>query len=565
MTKKCLAFLLLLSMLGACATEHASVTPPSPAPAAGSASGLTMYLFALSRLRAAEGDLDGALSLLRRAMDADPSSPALYATAAQIYLQQNRVEEALAACEAAIKLDPNFVQAQLLAGNILVTMQREKDAVPYFKKVMELDPAKEEVYLHVAIYYLKSFDYEQAVNTLKAMIKAVPDSPFGYFYLAKTYDQMRLPRESLAYYKKAVELKPDFEQALIEMGISQETQGLTGDAIETYKGLLEINPANVNVVQHLAQLYIQQRRLDEALTLLQRNGGGGLENMRKVGLLQLELEQYDEAVATFREILKAEPAAHQVRFYLATAFEEMDEPELALTEFSKIPRESAYFTDALGHRAYLYKEQGEAAKGVALLTEEIKLNPGNIELYLHLAGLHEALEHYRDGIAVLTAMDAKLQADPRVSFRLGILYDKAGDKERSVAMMKRVLEATPDDAQALNYLGYTYAEMGVHLDEALTYLKKAVALKPDDGFILDSLGWVYYKLKRYGEAVQQLERAAELSEGDATVIGHLADAYCANHAHKKAIPLYRKLQKLEPERTDLADLIKHCRQESGEK
>jgi Flp pilus assembly protein TadD len=131
-------------------------------------------------------------------------------------------------------------------------------------------------------------------------------------------------------------------------------------------------------------------------------------------------------------------------------------------------------------------------------------------------------------------------------------------------MMKQVLAVTPDDAQALNYLGYTYAEMGVNLEEALSLLKRGVALKPDDGFILDSLGWAYYKLKRYGEAVNQLERAVKLTERDQTVIGHLIDAYCASHAYKKALPLLKSLQKLEPERTDLAEKIKHCRQESGE-
>jgi tetratricopeptide (TPR) repeat protein len=132
-------------------------------------------------------------------------------------------------------------------------------------------------------------------------------------------------------------------------------------------------------------------------------------------------------------------------------------------------------------------------------------------------------------------------------------------------MMKRVLAATPNDPQALNYLGYTYAEMGVNLEEALGYLKKAVSLKPDDGFILDSLGWTFFKLKRYDDAIYQLERAVELSDNDATVISHLADVYCASRHFKKALPLYKKLQKMEPERTDLAEKIKHCRQENGEK
>lgn len=567
MTTKSLALLLLIPLLSACATEHAAaVSTTNPAPyTATSTEGRTLYFYALARLRAGEGDADGALTLLKSALAADPDSPFLHTATAQIYLQQSRPDEALAECDAAIKLNPSYLQAQLLAGNILASLQREKEAIPYFKKVLELDPTKEEVYLHVAIFYLKSFEYEQAVDTLKSLIKAVPESPLGYYYLAKTYDQMRLPREALTYYKKAVELKPDFEQALIEMAISQETQGLVNDAIESYKNLLAVNPSNTNVVQHLAQLYIQQRRLDDALTLLEQDGGESLENSRKIGLLLLELERYDEAVTTFEQILKAEPNAQQVRFYLASAYEEMEEPDMAIEEFSKIPRDSAYYTDAVGHLAYLYKEKGQVDKGVGLLKDEIARDPSRVEPHLALAGLYESLERFQEGVDVLTSMSEKLKEDPRVSFRLGILYDKQGKKEQSVAMMKQVLAATPNDAQALNYLGYTYAEMGENLEEALGYLKKAVSLKPDDGFILDSLGWTYFKLKRYDDAIYQLERAVELSDNDTTVIGHLAEAYCAAHLSKKAIPLYKKLQKLEPERTDLAEKIKRCRQENADK
>jgi predicted Zn-dependent protease len=209
MTKKCLTLLLLISICNACATPRASElgpvasTPPnSTTPTTSvvaSADGSAMAIFAQARLRAGEGDLDGALLLLNKAMELDPASPFLHTAAAQINLQQNHPEEALAHCEVAIRIDPSFVPAQLMAGNILASMQREKDAIPYFKKVMELDPTKEEVYLHVAIFYLKSFEYEQAVNTLKAMVKAAPESPLGYYYLAKTYDQMRLPREALSY------------------------------------------------------------------------------------------------------------------------------------------------------------------------------------------------------------------------------------------------------------------------------------------------------------------------------------------------------------------------------
>ncbi|WP_243688500.1 tetratricopeptide repeat protein [Geotalea toluenoxydans] len=187
---------------------------------------------------------------------------------------------------------------------------------------------------------MKTFEYEGAVNTLKALIKVSPDSALGYYYLGKTYDQMKLSNEAIKYYKKAVELKPDFDQAFIDLAITQEMQGLTKDAINAYKELLKINPVNYTVVQHLVQLYIQNKDMESALILLQdmaRNNIGGQESHRKLGLILLEMERYEDAITEFCDILRQDPEAYQVRYYLASTYEEMEDFETAIEEFKKNP------------------------------------------------------------------------------------------------------------------------------------------------------------------------------------------------------------------------------------
>src|SRR5262249_39643666 len=113
----------------------------------------------------------------------------------------------------------------------------------------------------------------------------------------------------------------------------------------------------------------------------------------------------------------------------------------------------------------------------------------------------------------------------RYYFTLGALQGEAGQREPSIASVRKAIDLNPKNAAALNYLGYSLAEEGQSLDEAEQLILRALAVEPNDGFYADSLGWVYYQRGDYDRAVEQLERAVELAGEDATVSEHLADAY----------------------------------------
>jgi Flp pilus assembly protein TadD len=100
--------------------------------------------------------------------------------------------------------------------------------------------------------------------------------------------------------------------------------------------------------------------------------------------------------------------------------------------------------------------------------------------------------------------------------------------------MRKALELSPDQPLVLNYLAYSWIEMGQHYDEALDMLRKAVAGRPNDGYIVDSLGWAFYRLGRYDEAVAQLEHAVEFKPVDPTINDHLGDAYWRAGRHVEA-------------------------------
>jgi tetratricopeptide (TPR) repeat protein len=106
--------------------------------------------------------------------------------------------------------------------------------------------------------------------------------------------------------------------------------------------------------------------------------------------------------------------------------------------------------------------------------------------------------------------------------------------------MEKAIELNPHNAAALNYLGYTWAENGIRLEEAEALIRRALELSPNDGFYVDSLGWVYYQRGQYQQAIEQLERALELAGDDPTITEHLADAYRETAQPRKALGLYEQ-------------------------
>jgi Flp pilus assembly protein TadD len=133
-----------------------------------------------------------------------------------------------------------------------------------------------------------------------------------------------------------------------------------------------------------------------------------------------------------------------------------------------------------------------------------------------------------------------------------------------MAQMKEVLRLDPSNADALNYLGYSYADRGILLEEALKLIQKAMTLKPNMGYITDSLGWVYFKLGDYEKARVELEKANQLTPDDPIITEHLADSYYKLRQIEKAIQLYQKALTLEP-KPDQIERLKNKIKEGQEK
>ena len=122
--------------------------------------------------------------------------------------------------------------------------------------------------------------------------------------------------------------------------------------------------------------------------------------------------------------------------------------------------------------------------------------------------------------------------------------------------MEEAIKLNPAHADALNYLGYSYAERDVRLEEAVALIKKALVIKPQNGYYLDSLAWVYFKMGRFQEALAEMKRAVEVVPDDPVFYEHLGEIYLNNNLLPDARNAWLRSLELEPNNPKLADRFK---------
>lgn len=127
--------------------------------------------------------------------------------------------------------------------------------------------------------------------------------------------------------------------------------------------------------------------------------------------------------------------------------------------------------------------------------------------------------------AISMAGPTPTRNDWNLFFQAGIAHERLKQWPRAEGHFKRALELYPDQPQVMNYLGYSWIDMNMNLEEGMDLIRAAVDLRPNDGYIVDSLGWAHYRLGDYEDAVRELERAVELKPADPTINDHLGDAY----------------------------------------
>ena len=237
----------------------------------------------------------------------------------------------------------------------------------------------------------------------------------------------------------------------------------------------------------------------------------------------------DLALVYLQLALYLEPTHAMALLSLADLYDSLKKPELAIKIYDRIPASSPLRRNAeiqVASDLDSLDRTDEAKKRLEALIAE---HPKDSEAIIALGNILRGRKAFAECAEVYSKAVDNLAVPEKANWVLfyfrGICYERSKQWPKAEADLKKALELFPDQPLVLNYLGYSWVDQGVNLDEGMRMIRRAVEQRPDDGYIVDSLGWANFRIGNYEDAVKDLDRAVELKPDDSTINDHLGDAY----------------------------------------
>jgi len=481
--------------------------------------------FLAGRMAAALRDDSSAATFFGAALKGSPTNPDLLNRTFIALISSGQMDEALRFANKMLDIDKDNAIAHLALG------VKALKSGQYAAARVHLDPLAKRPILELVAPLLISWTYAGAGQVTKGVdladkIKAQDAfNVFKDFSTGEMLDFAGKRADALSRLKSAAEADANatriteaYARLLIRMNERVEAAAL----LKAYDVKLPRHPviqslmADINAGRQPAPTIgsAQQGAADVLISVaapLAKQGGADyalvfyqlalyLDSQNAYGLLGLadlysDLKQSEKSVATYERVPMNAPLRRNAEIELGGALDALDRTDEAVAHLKKI----------------------------------IAKNPKDLDAIISLGGVFQGRKRFAEAAVTFTqALDVigePKKANWSTFYYRGIAFERTKQWPKAELDFKKALELYPDQPSVLNYLGYSWIDQGVHLEDGMAMIKKAVEQRPDDGYIVDSLGWAHFKIGQYDQAVTQLERAVALKASDPTINDHLGDAY----------------------------------------
>jgi|UPI00036ED5B2 predicted Zn-dependent protease len=378
--------------------------------------------------------------------------------------------------------------------------------------------------------------------------------------IALRQNNMKLARHSII---RLEALKPNDEQVVILRSGIEARSGHPKQAEAVLRSFLTRHPDALRVAHGLGQLLIQQKRLDDAISVYQamlQYGEATVEIYSTLSLLHYEKKHYHKAAEALTEALRLEPENDMFHFYLAVNQDLLGELDAARLHYGRVSEDHERYAMSQLRIAAIDMQQKKLAEAEQRLLALLKEKADFADAWVMLSGLYLKQELYQK---MLDHTQEALQLKPIPNSLLlnrAAAFDHFKRYQEMDQSIQTLLQQSPNDAEALNFLAYSLAERGERLDEAEGYAQRALKQQPDNGFYLDSLAWIYYQRGLYAKAVKlQRHALSKVEDIDPVMFEHLGDMLWKQGKQQAARQAWQDALSREPDskRTALEKKIRH--------
>jgi tetratricopeptide (TPR) repeat protein len=434
-----------------------------------------------------------ALTAYEKAMSLDPSAAFIAGEAAELALQLEDRDRAEKWARKRLELAPNDAKSRVILARVLWARGDTERAEAEFEKALQDDPASADT-LFALTELVAGRDSKRARKLLEDYLARNPEhAARALFELGRLDAQEERYPAAVEKLKRAIDLD-DAESDPARLALAQvyEVTHETAAAVAAYQHLLTNDPDDVELWAHVGELQAALGAFDDARDTFRRLKEKHPGDPTACAWLAADAERagdFAAAAAALKEsaALKGDPTLNLRLGYYQLQAGSMNDAMTTLGEARKRwPKDDrvAYYL-ALGH-----DDRGEHAEAAKLLRDVLSVKPDDRDARWQLA-------------TILEKMDKISEAEPE---------------------FRRLIADKPDDAPALNYLGYSLADRGLKLDEAEGFIRRALAIEPTNAAYRDSLGWVLFKLGRSTDAAHELAVSARALPDDDSVWDHLGEA-----------------------------------------
>ena len=451
----------------------------------------------------------------------------------RLYISAGSYDKAIAMLTDLIKQEPGWQDGATLLVQAYAAAGRSAEAVSWLEQAAPEDPR---LYPILADFYGRQDRWQEAAQTYEQALQLAPrnfDLTVGYASALLNVGGLGNATKARDVLRDAVSTRGTDQRALFLLSQAERLAGDFEASEGTARRLIALNRASPRAYVALSEALEDEQRyqavvdaLAPAVTEFRSTAGaapalGAL--LPHLGFAYQQIGKFDNAITAFEEAQKLAPTDPAIASYLIQA-------QLAAKNYSAAAQTAhaarANHPDDLRLarlEAQALRQGGKADQGIAVMQDVVTRHADDPAAYIALAQVYSDSNRGPQAVKTLQDAQTKFPTDTLITFELGAVFDKEKKYSDAEAAFRQLISKEPENAAALNYLGYMLAERGDRLDESVGLLQHALQIEPDNGSYLDSLGWAYFKEGKLDLAADNLKKASGQLMTNSVIQDHYGD------------------------------------------